>query len=874
MGRNPILETKVKKMLRVLLPSVFALHSLPFLCQSVNAGPNSTQQLDHFQTAQTQKNSDPSHIRYVTDDWNWHQSPSDNLEAPGRHSIHLAPCPAGLDTAAASHYYAYRVYISDAGTPEAAPVTGGTCKSGGAAGTITVTTSYPHSAGYTVGSASTGIQEAWNDAWHGDRGASTLNAAGQTAPYVKLLAGRDYHVYSSVYLRGFGGILDGAGALIYCSTRDRCIYIGTMQGFPAVAHHKLYNLSGTSTVTVDGVQIANESASSGLFTITTAGKHPFVEGDVVDCEVHSENIDHHWVSTVLSSGLTSTQFQVKFGSATAAGGESFGFCGLLNAFIEDNSQHVAIQDINLFQMSPGGNGQFSYGIVNDNDQQLHIERATNRASRVIRSDPGFPMGAFVYERVDQGAAGITYVHDSDIGNINCAQAGGNGFKMENSVCQGFPVYGVRYFGGLQSATFEDIYQESTGSTPNPLYADNLASQMGYLVQGGQGGVRFLGFFPTSGYAPKFIRGGSSTRYYFVIPRSSKYGYGAPYYIGSADPQGERVPILLQWPSTDLRDIGTLTWDILVNPSTAVSAPYGTGNYALATNVSGNCGTNGMCSFTDAQPALSPYTVPAARFGPQFWFWPSAITLNSGLIQTDVADTDGDIISAYGSKTVSLIAPQSHPRGVAAAHTPIIQAVAEPDSGFGEGLFATLEVTCDVSSNCSRANAKGRLNFMNGGVAPFDLITLSDSNLQKTLATPGNRPSNDARDTAVGIDQNGGLSQRAPLSISAYIDVVPNGANFSERLTASQKTFNVPVAINGHLTQSSSGNLAGECSMSSGTSCMFKLKEPYPGNCICIPAVQGKVPVPGACSVSGLNVTITAASPNSEVWGAIIIGSPK
>ena len=864
----------MKKLLRVFLKSFFALHGFSVLAQSVIADPNVTQLPDHFQTVQRQMNSDPSRISYVTDDWNWHQSPSDSLATPGQKSIHLAPCPVGLDTAAGSHYYIYRVYISGAGTSEAVPVTGGTCKSGAANGTINITTGYSHSAGYTVGSASTGIQEAWNNAWQGNLGASTPTAARQTGPYVRLVAGRDYFVYSSVYLRGVGGILDGTGALIYCSTRDRCIYIGTTQGFPAVAHHKLYNLSGTSTVNVDGVPIANESANAGLFTITTASMHPFAVGDVVDCEVHSANIDHHWVSTVLTSGFTSTQFQVKFGSATAAGGKTFGFCGLLNAFIEDNSEHAAIQDIELFQVPPRGNGQFSYGIVNDNDQQLHIERATNRASRIILSDAQFPMGAFVYERADQGAAGITYVHDSDIGNVNCAQAGGNGFKIANTVCQGFPVYGVRYFGGLQSATFEDIYQESTGSTHNPLYSDNLASQMGYLVQGGQGGVRFLGFFPTNGYVPKFASGGSTKKHYFVIPRSSKYGYGSMYYIGLAEPSGESVPIPLQWPSIELRNIGTLTWDILVNPSTATSAPYGTGDYALATNVFANCGTNGMCSFVDTQPAPSTYTVPAAQFGPQFWFWPSAITLNSGLIQTDVAGTDGAIVSAYGSKTVSLIAPQSHPQGIAAAHTPIVQAVAEPDSGYGEGLFATLEVSCDLSNTCSQANAKGRLNFMNGGVAPFDLITLNDSNLNKTLATPGNRPSNDARDTALGIDQNGGLHERAPLSISSYIDVTPNGTNFSERLTSSQKTFNVPVAINGHLTQSSSGNLGGKCSMSSGTSCTFSLKQAYSGGCICIPAVQGIAALPGACSVSGSTVTITAASPNSQVWGAIIIGSPN
>jgi len=50
--------------------------------------------------------------------------------------------------------------------------------------------------------------------------------------------------------------------------------------------------------------------------------------------------------------------------------------------------------------------------------------------------------------------------------------------------------------------------------------------------------------------------------------------------------------------------------------------------------------------------------------------------------------------------------------------------------------------------------------------------------------------------AIGVDQGGGLSQRASTSISSYINVVPNATatNYLERLTSSIKTFNVPVAL--------------------------------------------------------------------------------
>jgi hypothetical protein len=187
-----------------------------------------------------------------------------------------------MDTSSSSHYYTYKVYIGGTGTPEAVTVTGGACTPGAASGTITVTTANAHSAGYTVGSASSGIQEAWNDAWVNDNGTAP-NANSETAPYVKLTADTTYYVYAAVYLRGRGGVLDGAGALISCATRDRCIYIGTTQARPYVNQHKIYNLTGTSALNIDGVQVANVSASGGTYSVTTAANHPFVVGDTVDC---------------------------------------------------------------------------------------------------------------------------------------------------------------------------------------------------------------------------------------------------------------------------------------------------------------------------------------------------------------------------------------------------------------------------------------------------------------------------------------------------------------------------------------------------------------------------------------------------------------
>ena len=750
-----------------------------------------------------------ANIRYVTPSWNWAQTPADNLSTPGAATIHLSPCPLGLDTTSGSNFYSYKVYISGTGTPEAVLVTGGACTPGAASGTITVTTGNPHPAGYTVGSASTGIQEAWNDAWVSDS-AAPPNANSQTAPYVKLTADTKYNVYASVYLRGRGGILDGAGALIVCSTRDRCIYVGTTQARPYVDNHKLYNLSGSTSLNVDGVQVAGVSAASGTYTVTTASTHPFVVGDTVDCEYHTTTADQHWTSLV-QSVPSSTSFTVSLGSATfSTGSYSFGFCNILNAFLENNSDHVALQDIDLFLSNPVGLGAFSYGIVNDNDQQFIIERATNRASGILNATANWPIGAFFYQRTDQGNAGIMYIHSSEIGGVNCASGGGNGFVMTDTVCQGFPMYGIRYFGGLQPATLQNIYQESTGTTTNPLYG--YAAQDGMLVQGGPG-AKILGTFPVNGFSPVFATGGGTgaERSYFVVPHSSAQGYGPVLFIGSAEPTSGGVNIPLLWPSIELQgggqSLGTLTWDVLVVTGINATPPFGTGNYAIATGTSGSCGTNGMCTFTDAQAAPSSYTVPGQQFLATFWFWPVNLTINNTTVLADVVSSSPQAVASQGALGVSIIAEQCKAGGLARQRSPIWVSCPTGDGNAGSGTVATLLQQQDVSNNGPIANSKGRLNFgkpINN--TPNDLLTLQDSNFAKTLAVSGERPSSDAGDIALGLDQTGGLAQRATTSISQYINALPSGTNYLERLTATGKTFNVPVILNGNLTVGSGGSV--------------------------------------------------------------------
>jgi hypothetical protein len=101
-----------------------------------------------------------SGIRYVAPGDNWSQNPNGSLST-GTNTVTLSPCPRGLTVGVVNaSFYAY-VYISGVGTPESALITSTTCtQAGGSGGTITFTAANSHGSGYTIGSASQGVQEA------------------------------------------------------------------------------------------------------------------------------------------------------------------------------------------------------------------------------------------------------------------------------------------------------------------------------------------------------------------------------------------------------------------------------------------------------------------------------------------------------------------------------------------------------------------------------------------------------------------------------------------------------------------------------------------------------------------------------------------
>ncbi len=156
-------------------------------------------------------------VRTATDS-NWRQSPSSVLNSAGRNSVTLSPCPPG-GIGSEPWYY---VYISGTGTPEAVKVVGGTCKGDGRAGTLELVTEHGHPAGYVIGSASSGVQEASISARF-----TPTNPAGVSQSGKVVVPPGEYDVFAPISIRASNQTIDFEGAVLNCYTvSDACLFVG------------------------------------------------------------------------------------------------------------------------------------------------------------------------------------------------------------------------------------------------------------------------------------------------------------------------------------------------------------------------------------------------------------------------------------------------------------------------------------------------------------------------------------------------------------------------------------------------------------------------------------------------------------------------
>jgi len=694
-------------------------------------------------------------IKYASD-FSWSQSPATDLSVAGAMTVNLSVCPPGV-TGTEPWYY---LYISGTGTAEAVLVTGGTCTGNGQAGTLQFTTANSHPAGYTIASASSGLQEALIGARY-----IPTNPLGTSQAGKVIVPPGQFIAYARVSVRSSNMTVDFSGSIVECWMNDSCIFLGDPTSANEFSDITLVSPRGRPTI--------------------VNGTHPFIEDNSQKARIFN-------VTT-----------------RVALNGGTF-------------SNYVQVDDDEAFLLD-GLDTSLGYG---------------TRCDATVCNPVVYAPGPFA-----------TYPAVGWLKNMNVSlQCSGNGvdwqsgntLRISDSVIQGYAQYGVRTGtrrGGFGTEKLDNVYEE-VGNCSNPK--GNIG-QAGVIAQGSA--LEVDGGQAPTGIIPQFANTGAILYSYYIVPQNSGFGAGNPLYAGQASSNGSGN-ISVTTPAI----AGATSYDLLRTTVPSVAspqAPYGTGNYAVVTGVLPSACVNGVCTFTDTQAPLLSYTVATQTYYPLLDYWPGAMILSSNgdsanassSAQAWVQTVRGNVVSVMGSAGPAIY---SNSCAQAGNWTPIWMSCfsSTPLQGFFQqgALLLASKTNADAGQ---LTNLKGRLNFCCVGTAPGHIITLSDSNFQKTIATANNRPTNDVNDAFIGTDQgyaapgHVGISFGAPISLSNYIGNVGDGTNWLERLTSGMKEFKTSVQMDSSL------NVAGTVQASSFVTVGSGAWSVQAGYGVLSPAASGK-----------------------------------
>ena len=199
-------------------------------------------------------------IKYATD-FGWSQNPGNNLSAAGAQLVNLTQCPVGVSASEPQYY----VYISGSGTAEAVLVTGGTCAGDGLPGTLQFTTANSHPPGYSVGSASGGLQEALIAARF-----IPSNPAGTSQSGKVIVPPGELKLFARVSVRDSNITVDFSGSIVECWMNDTCLFVGDPANSSAYSDITLVNPRGRPAI-VNGVApfIEVNAQKTRLFNVAT-----------------------------------------------------------------------------------------------------------------------------------------------------------------------------------------------------------------------------------------------------------------------------------------------------------------------------------------------------------------------------------------------------------------------------------------------------------------------------------------------------------------------------------------------------------------------------------------------------------------------------
>lgn len=669
-----------------------------------------------------------SNVIFVVPSFNWAQSPSDDLSAPGAHTVTLG-CARGVSGSSANFY----VYISTTGTAEADLVTGGTCTSGASSGTLTFTTINAHAAGYTIGSSTGG----WKEASEYSKFTVTNPSGNAQGGVVLGVPGTEYNFYATFQISSSAQTVDFNGSIFQCNM--------------------------TSTPCIKAGDNANQNAFSNISILNARGR-----------------------AMVASTA----------------------------AMIETNAQKTRIINASTRQAFAGGS--FGTLVTVDDDEADLIDGLQANLGTWSACSTTSCSAAVKYNQFAVG-----YLKNSNL-SLGCTangvdNQGTNTLQISDTVIQAYPQFGVRANSGFDvnpAVSLSNVYEE-VGSCTNPLGTGTA----GIICQGGRcevkGGVGPAGKYPTITASSS----GATQYWYYIIPKSSTLGTGAPLVLGKCLSSGSGT-CNPKWYAVG--STGTISYDVIRIVGTGAQGGPGAGclggsasacgSVALAQAQSTICSGN-VCQITDDVTAsTSSYAVAQAGYFPKIDQWSSDIVLSASSDTNNVHNgateyftdfyggANSSLASTSGTNAISVFAKQ--------CATGVETGAAILSCQGGDATLSGGAGTSDIPSQVamfggnSPGNLKGLWLATIGPVSslgPTDITTILDSNFPRTAAGGATRPTADVNDLAIGIDNATAVAPsastlgfRAPVAITRRIGTLFDGSTWLEQLTSSAENYRVPL----------------------------------------------------------------------------------
>ena len=292
----------------------------------------------------------PLGITYAVTTLNWTQTTSSSLTGGSSATVILTPCPRGVDYTSGA---GYQVYITDGASSEAVAVTSGSTGSGNCS--ITFTPFFSHTS-YTIGSASSGIQETINAAcgtisttyWNSQCNV-TIPANGPYLGSGSLWALNNYNVYGTIFFHSNQSVLNGPGVSVNCLGRGPCLQVGDQIKSLDYQNNTIQSLAfrspnnNSANPAYNGCSITQTSAIGTIATIMTATACGFRPGDMVTIQFTDDS--SYWGDALVASASGTTFTFVKHSLSTKSSQNTPGVVALAYDAILDNAQNTHFQDI-------------------------------------------------------------------------------------------------------------------------------------------------------------------------------------------------------------------------------------------------------------------------------------------------------------------------------------------------------------------------------------------------------------------------------------------------------------------------------------------------------------------------------------------------